>query len=115
MKIAAIQCGQCDDIIYSRARHDFRWCNCKHCAIDGGRDYIKTTGIFITYIEVDVNATEQELYNDWNTSANKYGVISLPTNSKDIKDVSKEKNIPSKRRSSTTTRNNKTASDRQKN
>lgn len=28
MKINALQCGKCGDIIFSRARHDMRFCSC---------------------------------------------------------------------------------------
>jgi len=76
MKINAIQCGQCDDIIFSRAHYDFRRCSCGHCAIDGGFDYVKVSGIFFTYGEIDLKVTKDILYQDWNNSNDKYGKIS---------------------------------------
>lgn len=36
-----IKCKKCGDIIESKHRHDFRWCSCKNCAVDGGLDYMK--------------------------------------------------------------------------
>lgn len=78
MTITGIKCDNCGDIIYSRARHDFRWCSCESCAIDGGqRDYIKVCGNTDEYkfIDIEVDVTLQELYNDWSKSIDKYGKV----------------------------------------
>ena len=77
MKVVAIKCPNCGETIYSRARHDFRTCFCGNCSIDGGFDYIKVSaknGLPNTF-KVEVNATKQQLYDDWNKRINKYGVI----------------------------------------
>lgn len=37
----AIQCKHCGDVIESTYRHDFKWCSCRTCAIDGGHNYLK--------------------------------------------------------------------------
>lgn len=29
------------DVIESMYRHDFKWCSCGQCAVDGGHDYLK--------------------------------------------------------------------------
>lgn len=76
MIVRAVQCKQCKDIIYSRARHDFRTCTCGAIFIDGGFDYIRIGGdIEEPLIEVEVNATQQELYSDWNSTYDKFGLI----------------------------------------
>lgn len=36
-----IRCKRCGDIIESKSRHDFVWCKCGACAVDGGHDYTK--------------------------------------------------------------------------
>lgn len=36
-----IKCNLCGDIIESKSRHDFVWCKCKKCFVDGGTDYIR--------------------------------------------------------------------------
>ena len=36
-----VQCFKCKDIIQSMHRHDFKWCECRSVAIDGGGDYTK--------------------------------------------------------------------------
>lgn len=35
-----IKCKFCGDIIESKSRHDFKFCSCGKCAIDGGHDYL---------------------------------------------------------------------------
>ena len=39
IKVIAVKCPECGDLIYSRARHDFRYCSCGEIAIDGISDY----------------------------------------------------------------------------
>lgn len=36
-----IKCKFCEDIIESKNRHDFKFCSCGRCAVDGGHDYLK--------------------------------------------------------------------------
>ena len=83
MKVTAIKCPLCKDIVYSRARHDYRRCSCDSVAIDGGQnDYIKlnynpeTVGSINT-IEIDLGdkISIQDLYSDWNKSIDKLGII----------------------------------------
>ena len=81
ISVEAITCPACGDTIYSRARHDFRYCTCQACAIDGGFDYIK----ICTNTNIDPNTvrgktlklrtTKKALYKDWNESLDKYGLI----------------------------------------
>ncbi len=81
MRINAIKCLNCGDVIYSRSRHDFHWCSCKSCAVDGGFDYLKIVGNKenweSTQINILENKTDDEvkkiLFNDWNKGKNKYG------------------------------------------
>ena len=40
----AIRCKHCGDIIESTYRHDFRYCSCHRCAVDGGLDYLRRCG-----------------------------------------------------------------------
>lgn len=39
-----IKCLRCGDIIESTNRHDFKWCSCHTCAVDGGHAYLKRCG-----------------------------------------------------------------------
>ncbi len=36
-----IKCKFCGDIIESKNVHDFKFCSCGKCAVDGGHDYLK--------------------------------------------------------------------------
>ena len=78
MKISAIKCKDCDDVIYARARHDYRECSCGSVAIDGGFDYVKV-GFKVTppgNIEINLkNMTKKKLFDDWNSGRDNYGKI----------------------------------------
>ena len=39
-----IRCKKCGDIIESISTHDFKFCSCGACAVDGGHDYLKRSG-----------------------------------------------------------------------
>lgn len=41
IKANKIRCKLCGDVIESKTRHDFVWCKCGACAVDGGHDYTK--------------------------------------------------------------------------
>lgn len=79
MKVNAIRCKNCDDLIYSRARHDFRWCSCGTVAIDGGEENMRFCGehkCFDGPFEFQIDAASyEELYKDWNSMIDKYGRI----------------------------------------
>ena len=77
MKITAHKCSTCKDVLYSRATHDFRTCGCGKTSVDGGFDYTRL--VFKKEkpesVEVDVNVTKDQLYEDWNNRINKYGIL----------------------------------------
>lgn len=74
LEVTAIECPTCGDILFSRANHDFRRCTCGECAIDGGFEYTKVVGVSKTF-RLKIVQTKQELYDDWNMSTDKYGLI----------------------------------------
>jgi hypothetical protein len=41
---AALRCNKCQEIVYSTMRHEFKYCGCQSCFIDGGRDYTRSGG-----------------------------------------------------------------------
>lgn len=43
IKSNKIRCNKCQDTIESLNRHDFKYCKCGECAVDGGKDYLKRT------------------------------------------------------------------------
>lgn len=92
MKLKAVRCLKCKDIIYSRARHDMRYCSCTAIAIDGGphltqesvrllkgvdANYIRLSGDIDDreFVDIQITATIQDLYSDWTNGLNKYGLI----------------------------------------
>lgn len=54
----AIRCNICGEEIESRSRHDFVWCSCKACAIDGGYDYLRRIGDYKNWTELSVTKEE---------------------------------------------------------
>lgn len=40
----AIRCKKCGDVIESKTVHDFKFCSCGSCAVDGGLDYLRRCG-----------------------------------------------------------------------
>ena len=78
-KVTAVKCPKCGNVIFSRARHDFRSCSCGTISIDGGFDYTRV--LFSPDIEppkpfpLEVEQTRKELYVDWNFSTDKFGIV----------------------------------------
>ena len=78
MKVRGVECQECGDFVFSRVRHDMRYCSCKSSAADGGQEpqgYIRTLGPCVTKTREVPDATRSELFEDWNTGADKYGLI----------------------------------------
>jgi len=106
MKIKALKCPKCGDLVYSRARHDFRSCSCHCVSVDGGFDYCKYSVKpeyvnRLEFVDIEVEATKTDLYVDWNRGKGKFGLIKGPSkiekfaegkyNTKGGKDVCKGK------------------------
>ena len=77
MKITAHKCSTCKDVLYSRATHDFRTCGCGKTSVDGGPGVERTIykKEIPENVELDVNATKDQLYDDYNNMINKYGIV----------------------------------------
>ena len=74
-------CPKCDYTYFSRSRHDFNCCPCyiesgKKTGgyVDGGRDYLKVGGAGST-VRLPMYLTDEELYEDWKSGLNRYGLI----------------------------------------
>lgn len=110
MKIQALKCKKCGDIIFSRSRHDFRYCSCGAIFVDGGFDYFRYGGDFadMESVKILVDATKDDLYQDWSRGINKYGL--RKTNKKVKKNVAKNtKNTKSSNKNKKKTTANKRA------
>jgi len=82
--VTAIKCPKCKDTIFSRSRHDFHSCSCKLISIDGGFEYTRVlypTGMKNPpkTFDLEIEQTRAELYEDWNRSEDKYGIIQEET------------------------------------
>ncbi len=44
IKVNKIRCNKCGDEIESTYRHEFKWCSCGACAVDGGLSYLRRCG-----------------------------------------------------------------------
>lgn len=104
VKITAIKCYACGDIVYSRANHDFHYCSCGEVAVDAGnkmstyKDELDAGRVIggigrilakdvsagnkcFTYLTIDLGnffslkEAKRVLYEDWNKEENKYGRI----------------------------------------
>ena len=77
MQVKGIQCKHCGTRIYSKHRHDYVNCKCGKVAIDGGRDYTKTTypggdySDHFMFIDIDLPATYSSYTSD--TAPTDYG------------------------------------------
>ena len=40
IKVNRIRCRKCGDVITSESVHDFKFCKCHSCAVDGGTAYL---------------------------------------------------------------------------
>lgn len=50
----AIKCKKCGDIIESKTGHDFKWCSCQACAVDGGHNYCRRLGNESDYEDMSI-------------------------------------------------------------
>ena len=81
IEVSAIKCDKCNDIVFSRARHDCRSCSCDDVFIDGGRDY-KRVGFHGNIgpepILLKINGFDsKDLYEDWAKAYDKMGLIKI--------------------------------------
>ena len=44
MNITHLICKKCEDFVFSFYRHDFQFCKCGACGLDGGMDYNRMIG-----------------------------------------------------------------------
>lgn len=82
MIVQAIQCDACQDVIYSRAHHDYHHCTCGAINVDGGFEYMRFGWKDDEVnkpepFELKVLATKEELYQDWNKRTDKFGTVKL--------------------------------------
>ena len=47
----AIRCKKCGEVIESKSVHDFKFCSCGACAVDGGHEYLRRCGELEHFME----------------------------------------------------------------
>jgi len=57
-----IKCLKCKDIIESLSTHDFKYCKCGSCSIDGGNEYTRIGGDFKYIHLVNDDGREEKIY-----------------------------------------------------
>lgn len=58
------RCRWCQTVIQSMYRHDFRYCECRRIAIDGGNAYTRLLGNAYLMEEITKLSEEMGLYDD---------------------------------------------------
>ena len=56
-----IRCRKCGELIESTGRHNFRWCACGACAVDGGHVYLRRIGNPEDWEEMAVVESREEV------------------------------------------------------
>jgi len=54
-------CKKCNDVIWSKYRHDFKYCKCGSVAVDGGTDYLRRVGNLVESVERSMSMDEDVL------------------------------------------------------
>lgn len=77
MNVFTVTCRFCRSTIYSRAPNDTRKCDCQRVGVTGGPRNFTVIGDYaeLDVGSMDINATEEDLYLDWDSANNKYGII----------------------------------------
>jgi len=80
MKITGAHIFETGEVIYSRARHDFRWDDTRTVAVDGGFDYFKlcyTHRDSFEVVEFDLDVDKNTLLSDYNAGTDCYGSTTI--------------------------------------
>jgi len=80
VKIKAVECQSCGDVIFSRTDEDFRECSCGSVNASGGQTHFKAESVPNAehkVVEVNLNLSMEDLYDDWDQMTDNYGVISI--------------------------------------
>lgn len=70
-----LKCKKCGDIIESKHRHDFKWCKCHSCYIDGGNEYLRVGGNEENYEIIDAIEDNKKIYFISDTHFNHENII----------------------------------------
>jgi len=89
MRFFAIQCTACNDVLISRAGHDFNRCSCEDMLFIDGNSSLSGDGYYrvgynitearpsVNVMYVDLPITPREAYDDWNKRIDKWKKIDI--------------------------------------
>ena len=90
MLVRAIHCEECDTTVYSRATDDLRECECGRVRVYGGfmshfkYEIIDKKTKYKT-LKMNIQATPNDLYDDYETMQDKFGLIKQQTQTNENK------------------------------
>lgn len=83
MVISAVQCNNCNCVIYSRHKDDYRCCECGLISVSGGQSnqVVMSTSSFahsktLPRKKITVDVTLDVLYDDFESGQDRFGLIS---------------------------------------
>ena len=87
MLVRAIQCEECNTTVYSRTTEDLRECECGRIMVYGGcmshfKFEIKDKKTKYKTIKMNIKATPDDLYTDYESMEDKFGLIRKKTKKK---------------------------------
>lgn len=85
MFVKAIKCEECNSTVYSRAREDVRECDCGRVRVYGGflthfKYDIKDKKTKYKALKMNIKATPNDLYDDYESMEDKFGLIKSKEN-----------------------------------
>ena len=90
MLVRAIHCEECNTTVYSRASEDLRECKCGRVRVYGGflnhfkYEIIDKKTKYKT-LKMNIQATPNDLYDDYETMEDKFGLIKQQTQTNENK------------------------------
>ena len=78
MKLAAIICLKCNDMLYLRTEYDTRQCECKHTTLAMAKGEFKVSCKDFRRATIMLPYDKKQLYEDYNEERDRLGVIRKP-------------------------------------
>lgn len=90
MLVNAVECKECNTIVYSRTEDDVRECNCGRVVVSGGQGHFKYdvfTNPQYEIRKIRVDASLRDLYEDWYNMNDDFGLIEEDTSPEEHQNV----------------------------
>lgn len=76
--VSAVECKECEMIVFSRAEQDVRSCTCGRVVVMGGQKHFKYdvyTNPPYEVKKVEIQASMSDLFQDWEEMRDEYGLM----------------------------------------